>query len=363
MSRTRIAPVTKPKKKSLYRSVYQALRGKILSAEYEPGEQIETEPQLAKQYGASLITIRQAAQLLADEGLLVKQQGRGTFVAKSVSRRLTVLGVFGLNLKKGTSHLISTYFTDLLAFSQVEASSRSLGFQTLWLPSFMPEWATAYLEETKLREFTGFLFYGCSDQHVILKRVRELNLRYVMITAGAKPHNAVWLDYQQATSQALGVFDWNNRRPILVMGLDSQFVNAGDLFADAARFRLVRFPSAANMIEYETLGYERAGELIAAGTDFSRVLWLDDILARGATRAMLRAGIGRQSAEYVVICGKQEITPLGLPVTYVVHDTCEDVRQAFEMLEAQRREKTQRTPSYRSGFSVLEQMTTAIGAK
>ncbi len=97
MSR-RAVPSTKTVKTARYRSVYQDLRGKILSAAYEPGEQIETEPQLARRYDASLITIRQAAQMLVDEGLLVKQQGRGTFVAESVSSRLSLLGVFGLSL-------------------------------------------------------------------------------------------------------------------------------------------------------------------------------------------------------------------------------------------------------------------------
>ncbi|WP_143199806.1 GntR family transcriptional regulator, partial [Bradyrhizobium sp. NAS80.1] len=44
------------------------------------GERIPTIDQLALEYGVARVTIRQAVAVLADEGLLSVQQGRGTFV-------------------------------------------------------------------------------------------------------------------------------------------------------------------------------------------------------------------------------------------------------------------------------------------
>lgn len=45
----------------------------------QPGEQLPTEPELCDQYGVSRITLRHAVDDLIQDGLLVREQGRGTF--------------------------------------------------------------------------------------------------------------------------------------------------------------------------------------------------------------------------------------------------------------------------------------------
>jgi GntR family transcriptional regulator len=45
------------------------------------GSQIQTEPELMKQYGVGRATVREAVALLVNEGYLVKRQGIGTFVS------------------------------------------------------------------------------------------------------------------------------------------------------------------------------------------------------------------------------------------------------------------------------------------
>jgi GntR family transcriptional regulator len=52
-----------------------------LRGDWEPGALLPAEPELVSQYKVSRITIRQALDLLAGEGLIVRQRGRGTFVA------------------------------------------------------------------------------------------------------------------------------------------------------------------------------------------------------------------------------------------------------------------------------------------
>lgn len=64
----------------LYRQVASDLRASIEGAAYRAGSRIPTEPELSLLYGVSRITVRKAIGLLCDEGLLVKRQGKGTFV-------------------------------------------------------------------------------------------------------------------------------------------------------------------------------------------------------------------------------------------------------------------------------------------
>jgi GntR family transcriptional regulator len=57
-----------------------ALRARIAGGEWPPGFQIPTEDQLCETFGVSRITVRQGVQKLETEGLLRRDQGRGTFV-------------------------------------------------------------------------------------------------------------------------------------------------------------------------------------------------------------------------------------------------------------------------------------------
>jgi GntR family transcriptional regulator len=47
---------------------------------YRPGEQLPSGAQLAAEFGVSLMTLRQALSILADQGLVYAEQGKGTFV-------------------------------------------------------------------------------------------------------------------------------------------------------------------------------------------------------------------------------------------------------------------------------------------
>lgn len=69
-----------------YHQVYVSLRAWVQDGTYKPGDQIPTEPQLCKLFGVSRITVRKAIDSLCQEGWLVRQQGRGTFVRMTASR-------------------------------------------------------------------------------------------------------------------------------------------------------------------------------------------------------------------------------------------------------------------------------------
>lgn len=71
----------------LYYQVENVLREKIVAGSFAPGERLPTESNLIEQFGVSRITVRQALSALADEGLIERRQGSGTFVAQRKARR------------------------------------------------------------------------------------------------------------------------------------------------------------------------------------------------------------------------------------------------------------------------------------
>ena len=58
-----------------------------MSGEWRPGEPIPSEIDLASRYSVSQGTVRKAVSELAEERVLVRQQGRGTFVASHAEER------------------------------------------------------------------------------------------------------------------------------------------------------------------------------------------------------------------------------------------------------------------------------------
>jgi GntR family transcriptional regulator len=65
----------------LYRVVKRSLLQAIESGAFPPGETLPSESEIASQMGISIGTLRRAVDELAAEHILVRRQGRGTFVA------------------------------------------------------------------------------------------------------------------------------------------------------------------------------------------------------------------------------------------------------------------------------------------
>jgi len=71
------------KKQTLAEQVAQAVQESILAGEWQGGEALPTEPELAEQFGVSRAVIRDATRMLAAQGLVEAQHGRGVFVTDS----------------------------------------------------------------------------------------------------------------------------------------------------------------------------------------------------------------------------------------------------------------------------------------
>lgn len=65
----------------LYRQIYSLIRAEVTGGGYASGAPIPTEQRLALAFDVSRVTVRHAIGILAAEGLVVRQAGRGTFVA------------------------------------------------------------------------------------------------------------------------------------------------------------------------------------------------------------------------------------------------------------------------------------------
>src|SRR3954470_8636512 len=64
----------------LYKEVKNRITRSLIAGEWQPGAAIPSETRLAQQFKVSVGTIRKAIDELVAEKIVVRQQGRGTFV-------------------------------------------------------------------------------------------------------------------------------------------------------------------------------------------------------------------------------------------------------------------------------------------
>jgi len=69
-----------------YELIRRDIAEQIAGGIYVPPTRIPSESRLAEQYGVTRMTVRQAVTELVREGLLIRRQGLGTYVAEAASR-------------------------------------------------------------------------------------------------------------------------------------------------------------------------------------------------------------------------------------------------------------------------------------
>ncbi len=101
----------------LYKEVKIRITHDLAAGEWKPGEAIPSEVRLAEQFGVSIGTVRKAIDELVAEKILLRHQGRGTFVATHTRDR-TLFYFFHIVGKDGSKALP---VTKLLSFRKGKA--------------------------------------------------------------------------------------------------------------------------------------------------------------------------------------------------------------------------------------------------
>ena len=83
--------INSPSGGPIFKEVKRRMLAALAGGEWKPGEAIPAEPRLAERFGIAIGTLRKAIDGLVAENVLVRQQGRGTFVATHDRDRMLFL--------------------------------------------------------------------------------------------------------------------------------------------------------------------------------------------------------------------------------------------------------------------------------
>lgn len=103
----------------LYIQVASVMRQRIDTGHWLEGDKISTLEELEKEFAVARVTIRQAIELLREEGLLNAQQGRGTFVSGKPKHNRW------LNLANDFDSMVSSIKDNVLKRVHIEETASS----------------------------------------------------------------------------------------------------------------------------------------------------------------------------------------------------------------------------------------------
>lgn len=80
MAREPVTAIDRSSYEPAYAQLVRILLGQIAAGVFRPGDRLPSEAQLCERYGVSPMTVRRVINILVDQGVVIAEQGRGTFV-------------------------------------------------------------------------------------------------------------------------------------------------------------------------------------------------------------------------------------------------------------------------------------------
>ena len=335
----------------VYQQIGTRLRADIESGELSCGARLPSVQALAKQYQTSVFTIQTALNALAEDGLIDRTRGRGTFITSSSTRLTNVAIYFGANLWHGGE---MAYYRGLYDKLVAELDSRKIRHR-LWVetrPAGMQGEPLPELAEAASRRTHQGLIIGISKPE--LSWLNRLGLP--LAVHGTPPLSArVVMDSEQLFELALGDLKDRGCRtvgmitPVVhtdhppeassgdVEGFFRSFKQRLGAFGLKTKNSWVRTPSRPLLSQgHEEFGYREFLEIWSQPERPDGLFVYPDTAVKGTITAILQKSVAVPE-DLKLVFHRNEGVPILCPVeaSWMVTDTGGVARALIDLVERQ----------------------------
>ncbi len=275
---------------SKYREIAETLRQEVVTRQWEPGERLPGEHELAERFDVAYMTVRQAVGHLVEAGVLRKVRGKGTFVCTPedalpmpATRRPLAL-VFPANRLRVDPY----YFPELLDGFQQRMERHGVRFS---------------LHNYDQAEAPGVLPAGSAvacllieEAHLHLaERLRDAGHHVLAVNhyRGRRSIPCVRINDADGVAQAVAYLVSLGHERIGFLRGDAGNLDASDRrrgFRSAARRHKLRAATESGDGFMEAAGYAAAQELLGATKPPTALVCASDLAAVGAMKAARERG-------------------------------------------------------------------------
>lgn len=320
---------------SLASQLFVFIKNLIVSGALKDGDKLPNEAELSEIFKISRMTVREAVMNLVQQDMLYRHVGRGTFVkARNTAPR--ILWVCGKNIASGD---ISPYYSSELRLFSKECAVRGWQVDPVWIGGGDESAINAYLP-SKNSNYAGYLFLSMDFSHPLLKAVDKENLPYAHITSPVGRSRFVSPDIEQGVR--LGLDHLKKENPgakQITMFCHKIHENRINSLLDSIvdiRVKAVFCDPSSIMSEAIPQSCELMKKIIAEGSDWSSLFIMDDVMALGASEAILKSGSKKsKDVHMLVTSGGSLQIPFINPVTYLYYDIEAEALAAVNILDDQ----------------------------
>jgi GntR family transcriptional regulator len=205
-------PLVHPSFQPLYQQIKSLLTQSLISGEWAPGAAIPSEMELAQRFGVSQGTVRKAIDELAAENIVVRRQGKGTYVATH-SEDMVKLRFLRLVASDGSRELLdnkllscdrSKASANIARILQIKAGSAIIDIRRLLLFSnkpvildriILPSASFKGVTAERIEEYNGSLYRMYETQ----LGIRMVRAEEKLTAIGADAETAVLLGLNAGT--------------------------------------------------------------------------------------------------------------------------------------------------------------------
>lgn len=198
----------------LHKKVYELLRKHIKEGIYAEGDLLPSENELCGLHNATRPTIRKALDRLANEGFILKQQGKGSIV-KAAPKGIGILSITGTTSAIGSENLE----TIIIVKPEIRPWTKAFSFE---LTDFEKEIGCIYLERLRLVNKKPVFFDTTMIPNINLPRFTSRNFENNSLFSILREHYQIDVTGGEQKIQAiianetlLSFFELNPGAPII----------------------------------------------------------------------------------------------------------------------------------------------------
>jgi len=271
-----------------YRLLVEYLRREIANGRLKCGSRAPSLSEMQMQFRVSRATVEKAYDILEQEGILIRRQGSGTFVAEEKSSSLTA-GNLGLIMH--TNFAKGFYMLEVLAGVREEAARQ--GLELVWLSD----------DELKSTKDIGAILMSCDPTEALALNISE-RIPHALLFHHSPDFTCISADNFSGSKQATEhLLELGHRRIACLPSSDYDSISRQRLAGHRAALaewgveadeKLTRY-----LFERRQHGYRRSGELTIkkwledgwAAMNCTAILAHNDETAIGVIKALREEGL------------------------------------------------------------------------
>lgn len=318
---------------SKHKQISSMLRKGIRQGQFPSGHRLQPERELADMFGCSVMTVRQAMDQLIREGLISREQGRGTFVREA--RPLAAAVVFDFEIFRTS---VTSYYPCFVG--EIQNQLRSRGWECSYYGSVSEQSSAREFEEAILaRRFDGLILSSKWIAAHDLERLRNADVKCVGVCPFPGLDYWVSYDYTDIGWRGAAALAEMGRKRIALVHQPREYVEIGDA-AWGFETALLRTdtPFDSSLVRCAELseesGHRAFLELWALDPRPDGLVVTDELIMKGVLRGMIECGAC--SPDQLMVASQTSMDdceyPFPVPVIQLRGSPAEHARLASTML-------------------------------